>query len=683
MNYTFLYLSLATLSCSAMEEATLTKELTNQMHKLDIIGGIQSLCSAKKDNKEIVIIGYARSEEFVTNPLSQGDAQAKDWIIPQLEQWSTLETPTALITFDSKKACEDHMKKHEESAHNKSINMPLHAEINTLAALTNYKLRNLHIIPITVLVDYDKTMWNVSPLFNARLFSHLARQSNIPHSDAHSLNKTIKSFSTIEQKRYFSKSGSFSLFKKAARKTLISSSDDVCTIEKYFKILNHMTKETEDLLDQTNSRFLKKELTRAINRLKRTHAKATSYLNAYGITDDKTGLMDALFAIITHNRELITTLHTFTREIYEPICEAIDLYKHASIVNTTNTYKQVVILLSYENTHDLIAFLDASGFSIEAKGYLPVMRQGNTYQLSNSPFTKIDALSFLQSRFGGSSFLTVPKISPDSPIAKLLKTSTNTMASSILSLFTEEKSTPLEEPTFTYEKESITCRFCSQAVEKKETQPFNTCSFHCLTKQLFLKKAKSLKKILSKKEHNEDEDAILNHLGALCYLRSYTLSPLALTPISGFPLKKTVQLLTKLIKKTNYDQTWTRTLAIAKKIHIDSEQLLTFCKKYQDHITKHRASMKKYKSTITNKNFMPPLPVFDPEEILAKAQEAQHNNLDSVFLLEKQNTAWYPRIYSALMNTLKFNPSQLAKALTIIVKQETNSRSVEDILKDF
>lgn len=684
MNYALLSVILLTVPLAAMDLKVLDpRTIQSTETALPLVGGVQALVSATKNGTEIVIISYAPSEDFTSNALSRGDRQAKDWVIPQLEMWSNLEIPTALITFSSENVCKDHAKRLQKGRGKKEFHMPLHAEINALGVLSAYKHGNLHILRKPHLLKYEDALWDVTIIFTLQLFPHLAQKAKLPLTDVRKLTQFLATQAPSDQKRFFGEEGSFSRFKQEARKTLSKLGEGLFTIDEYFDLIEETIKEAEALYEETTNRFLKKELTTALNRLKTSRSEIRSYLGTYGITNYTTTLFEALCIIITHRREITATTLKFTKEFYAPVVDTLNLCKYAAVITTTNTYKQVVLLFSQDKAHDLVAFLAASGFTIEAQGRLPVIRQGDRHTLLATPFSKLDALSFLQSRFGGSALVKIPEIAKDSPIAQLTYTRT-----SALSLF-EGTSTAVEEPTYSYDKDELCCRYCPHRVEKSQAQIGDTCSYHCLLRHLFLKRG-ALKKLLlkqglSKQGLSGEEQAVLSHLGALCYLRSCTLSPLVLCSTPSFSLTKTIQLLTTILEQGKHDQAWVRACALAQRCHIDVKQLRAFCTSYQEGIKEHRQAVKEYKAAVkkvTNKLFMPVLPAFDPKEVLAQEQISQCEALDTVFLLEKkQDPQWYPRVHYTLMHTLGFVPTELSKALMVKVTKKAK-KSIDEILKD-
>ncbi len=669
MKSTLLLILGVSFSCAGMqrmkEEQETYEKKKEESSVFTHIGGIQSLCSAKKDGREIVIVGHMRCEEFDYGPLSGGDLQAKKLLLPFLTFWSTLEEPTAFITFDSESTCKGHAERFQQRQADVGFYLPLHAEINAFGHSTQYRHGNLHILPKPTLL-HDKTIiWDVSLVFTMKLFPLLAKKAQLPVQDIYNLKRHIEAMSSVAKKKFFGNNGPFERFKTEAQKLISSFDSTHFTLNDYKEILEHMIALSGQLRDKSTNSFLSQQLKRTIKQLNKQYAEVISYLGIYGISNPTTSLFDALFRIIGSNLEIEDSVTEFIQNMYIPIFEALGFHRLASILMTANQYTQVVLLYDHDKAYELVSFLAACGYDIDAHGCLPQIQPGDHYTIQQSPFSQQEGVAFLQRRFGATPQLPLSPIaeSPSKGYTNCHQEGTSNEALPFLQETTDEQMHH-EERSYILPEE----RICSQCSIPSKTIMATSCSFTCLTSQVLLTQSKTLRKLLAKKERSQEEQALLARLGSLCYLRALTLAPISRTTTLPFPLKDTLTALARIKGELQENTSWQRALSIADTLHISLDQLELFLKVYQT-IEEQRLKAILQRHKTRSRSTQNITEVFDQKNTLRTLQEVQYQGLIHRFGLETNyNAVWYPRLYYTLMQMTAQTPEQSLSALGITKK---------------
>lgn len=627
------------------------------------IGGIQSLCTAKKGDSEICLIGHVFCETCEVGPLSCAEREVKATLSSALAAWSRADQPVTLITFDTRLNCQKALEM-LQTDHAPTFHAPLRNAMNAFAAQNQFQHENLKVVSAPPLEDFENFQYDPSYIFGLETFPTLASKANFTFHDIRNTDVELAQATAYARRKFFQRNDCFEGFTKAVQE-LVTSRDvqkPFLTIEGYFKVLEYALQHAKTYLKTLPSQGIKKQIKGLILHLELAQQNSKSYFAAYGITSHQT-VVDALLEVIKKRQTINESITEFIQELLRPLMFYRELATHATIYEHAQKNPRLVVVYSHNAMHELLTLLKDSGYSITHKGNVPKITQNSVIALHQSPFSSAEISSYLETRFA----LTPQKAEPLSAAFAAFQEpgeSKETLGAFLSKIAHASSSpektstdTPLEEFTALLDDLALSsCSICKKTLYLAAPLEENFCSQACLITKELTQRCPDLVALLRKKKGAQNM-LVRNQLSALCYLWFIALSPQVRTVDNEWykiDFKKLLSQLEALELDQKTGSTWPTVLVFAQALGIDPSLLKVFIKHYQ-------AAKERYTRTLIThakhraKKGAPQerTPVFDDEEVILRSQQELYHNLRQFFTnTQRFGGIFFAQFYYALIERL-------------------------------
>ena len=665
-------------------------------------GGIQSICTAKKGDSQICIIGHARCEKFEVGPYSNADDDAKSWLLPFLLSWHSGDTPVALLTFDSEEMTQKHTNIYERNQNQEeTFHLPLHAVINIIATQKEFSDGNLEIICTPCIGDRDQAPWDPTLYFQQERFPNFAQQAQFVFQESQQLETLIANHEEILQKRFYSKEGGLARFIKIIKK---KEHAHLYTVAQYFELLEKLRQEAQELAKNVDEpcKSLAKKVAHMLTLRK---ADVPSYLEAYGIQDPQLTLLECLAQVMGCKYSFTLSCNEFRYEIVAPLTRYSILLAQMATLKAAKARKNLVILQRFNQIAPLLEVLKKAGYSVSQNGFIPPAQEAASFVAPlQCPFPQEQVSVFLGNLFGNTpkeSLLAIKESPFNQFLAAQVDESSfgaivNAVASEVQK--NHKKAAPQIQASQEKNKDTafLTCLSCKQEGGYHDmhitiNKDHGYCSVTCLVEGFLKEVAPELHKILAKPTLAKKDQPLLQRIAALCFLRGKTLSP-DCTHHDGSLYSLPYGSYADLLAEIGNHDTWKKPLALASQLSIDCAQLQSFfmvTKRLQETYRKDRLKHSTLKCQKRGRNKKKQknrkeeqenvAPIFDEKNLICALLIRQFDTLRTVFKAKTASGILLARAYYYLMKKIAervdFKPEDIESLLAAPTKKEPKKAS--------
>lgn len=669
-----------------LERAQLPEQKYTKALAISFSGGIQSLCCAKKDDQLILLIGHARVSTWSIGPYSFADDKAQELLLPYFDAWQKAPDPITFVSLDNRATCQRHAEKLAQTSQSSpEFHRPLQCIINGRAHSANYTLGSLSVCTLPDEACFESTHWNPATLFTYEFFPDLAERSKLivdkstqlMLNDIRDIEARIGNSSLDKQKAFFDREGRFKQFIEVAQEDLRTQGHTM-TIKEYLEMIAKITVDVERFMTDTHPLAAFAHVVHS--RLTHTPVTIRSFLAAVGCTDMNMSLFEALCFMIKAKRQLNSVAIEFTHELVGPFHSYQTLITLNTLTEKVHKNKRVVCLIPYPSMVPFSQVLREAGYTIACTGFLPTDGTAG-HTMSSSPFSKEDIEQFFYQHLGAT---LDESLVPEERLfhtysngPELHRTLSETLQQLSLQAQSKKKCSGMQLP----QMRIIQCQSCQQMIPKDHMYVSykkgkkGLCSIDCFAALLLKSKAPKLETFLAQERYTKQERRTLEHMAALCYLRTFTLSP-ALSLNEGEMYAQNtgnwIELLKLIEQQGAKDEQWREALSLLKPLLINPTNIVQTLELHRSLKQAYLQHCKEF-SAAQRKGLSPYMklakPVFDTEGKLIDLLAEQYRTLHKAFSLPTIPDTHYPRVYYHLMKRLQhrcqFTIHQLAKSLAV------------------